>query len=338
MDPLSHAALGRTLLGVAGGEGSSRALAAAAALGALSPDLDLLLMPFGWDLYLRVHEIGTHALPGAIAAGMLTATVVRQFARGADWIALAGAAVTGALSHVVLDLISSAHMRIFWPVNDLQVSIPLVAMADPWLAGILLAGAVTLVWSGKARRTAALTLAAAAIFLSIKAVLAARAVEIYGARQNIVAPAAPRVVEAKWASLREWHVLDRAGNRLRVWRANASSREATLMLSWPVAAETSLVSASRSLDTVRNFLAVHQLGFAVTIPRPENRLWVLWSDIRYCWDPGAEAALQMEPKIAEGSQHLACALWFGGEFDREGRPIRQIVKVFGFTQTRAPGG
>jgi membrane-bound metal-dependent hydrolase YbcI (DUF457 family) len=336
MDPLSHAALGRTLLGLAGHDRSSRAAGAAAALGALSPDLDAVFMPFGWDIYLRIHEIGTHTITGAIAAGLLTATVVRPFSRRADGTVLSCAAVAGALSHVGLDLISSARLRIFWPISDRQVSIPLVAMADPWLAALLLAGAVILVWSGKARRTAAIALVAAAIFLSIKAVFAAFAVEAYAGRQDSTNAPAARIVEAKWASLREWHILDRMGDHVRVWRASAASGEASLILSWRVEADTRLVSASRSLDTVRNFLAVHQLGFAVTIPQPDNRAWVLWSDIRYCWNPDAEGAPQMEPRITEASQHLACALWFGGEFDRDGRPIRQMVKVFGFTQTRAP--
>jgi membrane-bound metal-dependent hydrolase YbcI (DUF457 family) len=337
MDPLSHAALGRTLLGLAGNERSTGALVAAAALGALSPDLDAVLMPFGWDLYLRVHEIGTHTLAGGIAAGMLTATVIRQFARSADWIALACAAVAGSLSHVGLDLVSSARLRIFWPVDDRQVSIPLVAMADPWLAGLLLTGVVTLLWTRRARRSAAVTLVAAAIFLSVKGIFATRALDAYRAKQSLAVPVGARIVEAKWASLREWYVQDRTGDRVRVWRTNAGSREATLILSWPVAEETSLVSASRSLGTVRNFLAVHQLGFAVTIPLPENRAWVLWSDIRYCWDPSGEAAPQLAPRITEGSRELACALWFGGEFDRNGQAVREVVKVFGFTQTRAPG-
>lgn len=337
MDPLSHAAFGRTLLALAPEQHGSRSRAAAAALGALSPDLDAVLMPMGWDLYLRVHEIGTHTIAGAIGSGMLAAVVMRPFMRGTPWMAIAIPAILGSLSHLLLDLISSARLRVFWPLDDRQVSIPLVAMADPWLAGLLVAGAVALAWSGRPRRVAAATVAAVALFLSIKALFALEALDAYDMKQDVASPVATPVVEAKWASLREWHVMDRTSDRLRVWRIRSGLPEPALILSWPVLAEAPVIAASRSLPVVRNFLRVHQLVLAVTIPQPDGRSRVLWSDIRYCWDPSSEGAPQLDPHITEGSHHLACALWFGGEFDRAGRPIRQIVKVFGFTQTRPAG-
>jgi hypothetical protein len=34
---------------------------------------------------------------------------------------------------------------------------------------------------------------------------------------------------------------------------------------------------------------------------------------------------------------MSCAVWAGGDFDRRGTALRQIVHVFGFTQTRAAG-
>ena len=39
---------------------------------------------------------------------------------------------------------------------------------------------------------------------------------------------------------------------------------------------------------------------------------------------------------ATGDKRIACALWFGGELDADGRPRLEVVKVGGFTQTRAP--
>ena len=56
MDPLSHAAMGRVLVGLPR-EAPRASVAAAAVLAALSPDIDAALMPFGWDRYLRAHEI-----------------------------------------------------------------------------------------------------------------------------------------------------------------------------------------------------------------------------------------------------------------------------------------
>ena len=338
MDPLSHAALGRTLIALRRPDDdlrSRRAAIAAAILGALSPDIDAVCMPFGWDVYLRVHEAGTHTVAGAAGTGLLTAVVVRAFARQAQWTALATAALVTSLSHVALDLLSSARLRVFWPIDDRQVSLPLVGMADPWLAALLVAPAVSFIWIRRSQRVAAAVLAVAVMFLGLKALFARQAIDIYDANLNGASPTA-RNVEATWASLTEWHVMDRMADRLRVWRADAASRSATLVLSWPLTPETPLVAASRSLATVRNFLRVHQLGFAVTLPKGDGGSAVLWSDVRYCWNPTSPGAPQLEPTIETGPDRIACALWFGGEFDAGGRPIVQIVKVFGFTQRRDP--
>jgi hypothetical protein len=146
-----------------------------------------------------------------------------------------------------------------------------------------------------------------------------------------------RVIEAKWASLTTWHVFDRTASHVRAWSADSDSAHEEL--SWPLAPETTPVSTSRSLSTVRNFLRAHDLGFAVTLPQGDGRTLVLWSDIRFCWDAAAPDARTLEPiaRAASGEERIACALWFGGELDHDGRPRLEIVKVGRFTQTRAPG-
>ena len=110
-------------------------------------------MPFGWDIYLRVHEVGTHTAIGTAACGLLTGSVVSLFARRVQLWTLAGAAWVGAMSHVLLDLVSSARIRVLWPFDDRTVSLPLVAMADPWLAALLIAG-VSATMLARARRRA----------------------------------------------------------------------------------------------------------------------------------------------------------------------------------------
>jgi hypothetical protein len=171
MDPVSHLALGRTLIGVLT---STRSLDArrcgcvvAAVLGALSPDLDAVLMPFGWDRYLRVHQVGTHTMAGTLLCALVTATAVHAFVvsgfsrtarvvvsgfrrtaridfagSAAEYSSLALAAWIGAASHVSLDLLSGARLRLGWPFVDAVASVPLVAMADPWLLALCVAGPV----------------------------------------------------------------------------------------------------------------------------------------------------------------------------------------------------
>jgi membrane-bound metal-dependent hydrolase YbcI (DUF457 family) len=336
MDPLSHVSLGRTLVGVLGPRdagGPRSGAIAAAVLGALAPDIDSVLMPFGWDRYLRFHEIGLHTIVGTVVCGLLTAGVVRVFARS-SYRGLVFCAWLGAVSHVLLDLLSSARLRPGWPIVDTVVSLPVVAMADPWLLSLCVAGAVTF-WLGRSGRSTRIALAATVAFVLAKASAGAVAFSGYQtARDRAGEPVQARAIEAEWASLTRWRVLDRTPERLRVWNAE-TGKEAALLFAWPLPEESDAIRSSRSLSTVRNFLRAHQLGFAAALPQDDGRTLVLWSDIRFCWDPGVRGSLQLDPIVASPvAGRIACALWFGGEFDAAGRAVREIVKVGGFTQSR----
>jgi membrane-bound metal-dependent hydrolase YbcI (DUF457 family) len=328
MDPISHAALGRSLVALASAQ-LVPGCVTASVLGSLSPDLDSIVMPFGWDRYLRVHEIGTHTVVGTIGCGLLVAAAVRAFARRSAFTALALAAWAGAASHVLLDLLSSARLRPLWPFADVVVSLPLVAMADPYLFLLCIAGPVA-IWMARRRPAGSAfgVLALVAAFLLVKTLLGTIAVASYRTARDLHGePTHARVIEAKWASLGEWHVFDRTSTALRQWRVRGG-RAAELLLQWPLAADAPLVERSRSVSTVRNFLHVHQLAFATTLPHPDGGARVLWSDIRFCWNAAAPGLPAVE--------RLACALWFGAELDAQGRPIQEIVTLGGFTQSRAP--
>ena len=354
MDPVSHAALGRTLISafrVTASPRPTRAAAVAAILGSLSPDIDCVLMPFGWDIYLRAHEIGTHALAGALVCGMLTAALVRAFARQSVYRELAAAACIGAASHVALDLVASARLRPAWPAMDAVASLPIVAMADPWLFALCVLGPIA-IWGtrrrrppepsaaspGVERRAARLAVASVAIFLTAKAGLGAAAIAHYDrARAAQERPVIARVIEAEWASLSTWHVFDRTPEALRAWRASVGGAvEQTL--AWPIEPESSAVVASRELATVRNFLRAYELGFAVTGSKAHDHTAVMWSDIRFCRGRSGDETTLPEPVMPRAAAvPIACALWFGGELSGDGTPLRQIVRIGRLTQTRDPG-
>ena len=148
MDPFSHIALGRTLASLDTRRRLGAGTTTACVLGALCPDLDLARALQGWDVYLVHHQSGTHSLLGAVGCGVLTGTVVRAFARRGRWLPLVAAGAIGALSHVVLDLVAGADVKIFAPVWNHTFSLPRFAMADPWLLGTLLIAAL-LCWRGR---------------------------------------------------------------------------------------------------------------------------------------------------------------------------------------------
>ena len=167
------------------GEARVRGVVPAAVAGSLIPDLDAVVMPFGWDRYLRIHEIGTHSLPGTMACALVAALlVVSRHPRAREWRLVLLAAWLGAAAHVLLDLVSSARIRALWPIVERQFSIPLVAMADPWLAAIL-AAAIPALWLGDRfrRRAVAGVLCVALGFLGVKAIRARSAVAHYSSRR-----------------------------------------------------------------------------------------------------------------------------------------------------------
>jgi membrane-bound metal-dependent hydrolase YbcI (DUF457 family) len=340
LDPISHAVLGQTLATALGRQASPlRTRAIAGILGALAPDVDALVMPFGGDLYLRAHEIGTHSLAGTLPIAGTVALIVRAFARNSQTSDLFAAAWLGCLSHIALDVLSGARIQIGWPLVAGRVSLPLVAMGEPWLLAIFVAGAVALAMARyRPRGTAAAVIAGLAAFLGVKAVLLARALPPDSSGEQ--GPVLARIVEARWASLTKWFVFDRRADTLTQWQIEPG-RPPILLLSWPVVADSALVRDSRSLGTVRNFLDVHELAFAGEVPAADGGSQVLWSDLRFCRRPGvAGDETNHDPVLSAstpaGPARIACGLWFGGAYDRNGRLLRQLVKVGGWWQTRAP--
>lgn len=322
MDPVSHAVLGRVVTTALSREQMPRrGTAAAAVLGGLSPDVDFVLMPFGWDIYLRAHEIGSHSLVGVILTGLGSACLVRLARRGSSFGALAKTAIIAAVSHLLADIASGARLQPAWPLNGSITSTPLVAMADPVPIAILLAGTIAMgVASSKRTAMARLTAAALVAFLAFKGILFAAAIHQAGANPEF-AGGRDRVVDARWASLTEWYAYDRTATVLRQWRVSLD--DPSVLFTVPVVPETPLVRASHGLDTVRNFDAVHRLGFAIEQDEPDGRRGVFWSDIRFCGRPRPD-------------DEVACGLWFGGIYGRDGRLVTQQVRVGSWIQDRLP--
>jgi membrane-bound metal-dependent hydrolase YbcI (DUF457 family) len=319
MDPLSHLVAGRSVTALFDDGRHGRGLGTAAILGALSPDVDLLLAPAGWDIYLRAHEAGTHSIAGALLVAAVSASIVRGLVRSSRYAPLAAAAAAGALSHLALDVISGARIRLAWPLVERRFPLPLVAMADPWLVAIFVAGLLAL-WPGRQRlRTAARFMLATAIaFLALKGMLLHRALTAPGLDRRL-----PHAVEARWGPFAEWDVYERTPAALRVWRVSSRGGPAIERLSRPILPESAAVTASRSLDTVRNFLRTHEFGFPVETAESGGHIAVRWSDLRYC-RPAADS---------DGA--IACTLWFGGVFGPDGRALTQEVMAGNWRQLRA---
>ncbi|MPY89002.1 MAG: hypothetical protein GEU99_13870 [Luteitalea sp.] len=77
MDPLSHVLFGRVLIGLDERKRLGPGAVGACVLGSILPDSDVVLMPVAWDVYLRAHVAGTHALVGTAACAAAAAGLIR---------------------------------------------------------------------------------------------------------------------------------------------------------------------------------------------------------------------------------------------------------------------
>ncbi|WP_418790794.1 metal-dependent hydrolase [Phosphitispora sp. TUW77] len=146
MDPLTHALVG---VGVAALTGDKFALSnpvhLGVVLGALAPDIDIVVRFFGDVPYLKHHRGSSHSIPGTLIMSGFIAAVL--------WLLLGGInpglifiwTFLGALSHIVLDILNSYGAKVLWPFSRKKYTLNLLVVADPIIIMIF---AVVIFWPG----------------------------------------------------------------------------------------------------------------------------------------------------------------------------------------------
>jgi len=141
MDPVTHVAAGLLLSQVL--PGPSRVWSALAGLGfALLPDIDYFLIYSDRLAFIRHHRAFTHSLIALALFALLGAGLGRALG-GPRWfrpIFFLGLAVLA--SHLFLDLATSYGTQLLFPFSRQRFSLDWLFIIDPFLTGLLLAGAV----------------------------------------------------------------------------------------------------------------------------------------------------------------------------------------------------
>lgn len=340
MDPVSHLLFARMVAAVRTERARDRTVVSATVLGGLAPDVDAALMAVGWDVYLRWHDAGTHALAGTLVVALLTAGVVRLWAAKASVASLVFAAWLGTLSHVFMDLFSGGTVRLLWPLSSRMFTTPVVAMADLLVMAVLLVGAGALwMWPRRPRVAAAMVMAGLAVVCAGKLTTRTWAAAAHAQRLQTLGLAAEQTaVEAVWGSWRHWLFFDRLRDgHIRAWAVDGWLGDVRARFEQAPTRDAPFARASLTqFDTARNFSMAHAYAFA-TYRDTDAGAVVFWSDARFCW----AAAEQADPQ--EGAPHqevrpatgpVRCAMWFGGSLAPGGTPHEALVWLGGHLQRR----
>jgi hypothetical protein len=335
-------------------------------LASIAPDVDAVLMPFGWDRYLLWHQRGTHALVGTAIDAVVFALIFRVvlelwrrvIARAAPDAApgkpaptapparllhLMLAAWLGSLGHITLDLISGGTIRLFAPLSTEPYGVPWMAMADPLIAVPLALFAIAWWWFrrrelARVRRFAWITLIVLAAIVGVKELSRRAAIDAYMRMVEIEAgtPRAtipPPAIEGAWASFTRWFAFDRAGSPMRLralevdaWRGTVRPLFSRPMM--PRVGDTNTDALMSASATLETVRHLAELHDLTFMEiRPHGR--------RDGNDDAGDRLVDVLWSDIRYCGETDCALWFGGTFDRETfKPREQLVIVGSIRQTR----
>lgn len=138
MDPVTHAVIGMAVSELAGAGSVTDPAAIGAMVGAVAPDLDILLQKWGDVVYLKNHRGATHSLPGLAIAAFVIAAALKLIFPPYDFGRLLLFTAAGCLSHTLADLFNCYGAKLLWPMREKKFSINLISTFDPIFIGTLI--------------------------------------------------------------------------------------------------------------------------------------------------------------------------------------------------------
>ena len=150
MDPITHGLIGTLGSRTGFSQKSGRIATIAFLIGAIFPDLDILVALGGPDFSLRYHRGITHSVIAAPFFAIFLAALIYRFTSYKNLLALALMVGLGIYSHIFFDLITSYGTVIFDPISMKRYSWNLVFIIDPFITIPALLGLI-LCWKFKGK-------------------------------------------------------------------------------------------------------------------------------------------------------------------------------------------
>jgi membrane-bound metal-dependent hydrolase YbcI (DUF457 family) len=119
----------------------------AAVGGGLAPDLDVIARFWDPMAAITVHRTMTHSLIGGLLVAGAIAAVSKLRVRHLSFVALAGFAYLGVLSHIGLDLLNLFGTAVLWPLTPRRFGLGWLYVLDPVVTGLLVVAFVLASWA-----------------------------------------------------------------------------------------------------------------------------------------------------------------------------------------------
>lgn len=140
MDPITHGVVG---LAIAAFTGETVSIASPYAmgslLGAVIPDADIVMQVKGDYSYLKNHRGMSHSIPFIFLYGTVITAVLSLLYPEASFIKIFLYAVSGCISHLLLDITNSYGAQVLWPICKKKLTLDLLLVYDPLLIIVSLA-------------------------------------------------------------------------------------------------------------------------------------------------------------------------------------------------------
>jgi inner membrane protein len=148
LDTVTHGLIGALASRTGFYQKTGRVATVAFTVGAVFPDIDLVVSFFGPDFSLRYHRGITHSAVVAPFFALLLGTAIYRFSSFKNLRTLALMVALGIYSHIFFDLITSYGIVVFDPLSMKRYSWNLVFILDPFITLPVLIGLV-LAWRKK---------------------------------------------------------------------------------------------------------------------------------------------------------------------------------------------
>jgi inner membrane protein len=132
MDPISHGLIGAGVAALSGQPFAwDNPIYLGSILGAMAPDLDIVMQARGHVAYLKHHRGISHSIPGLlgfsalVSLGLLAIFPTTPFWNLFFWTFM------GTLSHGVFDLLNSYGAKLLWPFVKKRITVNFVMVTDP---------------------------------------------------------------------------------------------------------------------------------------------------------------------------------------------------------------